>query len=288
MGFVSGIVLGFVFGIGLIVGFARCQRVRAERRSELLGWLNQQLEKLWPYIDEAASELIRSSVEPIIEQYRPPILASIEFSELTLGTVAPQFTGICMVDTEPGEIIIEVDIQWDGDPNIVFEIKPLVGVALPIQSRQSDSFSFNSFVSYYSNPVPNTIRVTNYHDIVPHLPPYYSRFPQRTYHHFPREVWLYKVGFGSLVYTAEKVCDGSGENPECSRSVMGNSISDHLVYLSVNLQAETWTTCGIVTDYQLADYRKTDEAGNFVLSRNPTFHLNLNTQQDGRGEVASQ
>ncbi|KAL9269481.1 Synaptotagmin-5-like protein [Drosera capensis] len=163
MGFVSGIVLGFVFGIGLIVGFARCQQVRAKRRSELaeataafarmtvqgtkkilidgeypswvLGWLNQQLEKLWPYIDEAASELIRSSVEPIIEQYRPPILASIEFSKLTLGTVAPQFTGICLVDSEPGEIIIEVEIQWDGDPNIVLEIKPLVGVALPIQVK---------------------------------------------------------------------------------------------------------------------------------------------------------
>lgn len=141
-----------------------------------------------------------------------------------------------------------------------------------------------AFVSYYSNLVPNTIRITNDHDIVPHLPPYYSRFPQKTYHHFPQEVWLYKVGFGSLVYTAEKVCDGSGEDPECSRSVMGNSISDHLVYLGVNLQAETWTTCGIVTDSRLANYRKTDEAGNFVLSRNPTFPLNLDTQQVGRGK----
>ncbi|KAK3417864.1 hypothetical protein EUGRSUZ_H03854 [Eucalyptus grandis] len=44
------------------------------------------------------------------------------------------------------------------------------------------------FASCYSDHVPNTIRITNGHDIVPHLPPYYSRFPQKTYHHFPREI----------------------------------------------------------------------------------------------------
>jgi hypothetical protein len=42
---------------------------------------------------QAASELIKTSVEPVLEQYRPIILASLKFSKLTLGTVAPQFTG---------------------------------------------------------------------------------------------------------------------------------------------------------------------------------------------------
>lgn len=44
-------------------------------------------------VDQAASELIRTSVEPILEQYRPAVLSSLKFSKLTLGTVAPQFTG---------------------------------------------------------------------------------------------------------------------------------------------------------------------------------------------------
>lgn len=44
-----------------------------------------------------------------------------------------------------------------------------------------------AFVSYYRERVPNTIRVTNRHDIVPHLPPYYQYFPHKTYRHFPRE-----------------------------------------------------------------------------------------------------
>lgn len=44
------------------------------------------------------------------------------------------------------------------------------------------------FATYFIEQVPDTIRVTHAHDIVPHLPPYYHYFPQKTYHHFPREV----------------------------------------------------------------------------------------------------
>ena len=52
-----------------------------------------------------------------------------------------------------------------------------------------------AFVSYYSELVPNTIRVTHDHDIVPHLPPYYRYLPRKTYKHFPREVILLSLGW---------------------------------------------------------------------------------------------
>lgn len=42
---------------------------------------------------QAASELIKASVEPTLEQYKSAFLASLSFSKLTLGTVAPQLTG---------------------------------------------------------------------------------------------------------------------------------------------------------------------------------------------------
>lgn len=31
------------------------------------------------------------------------------------------------------------------------------------------------------------------------------------------QVWLYNIGLGSLIYEVEKICDGSGEDPSCSR-----------------------------------------------------------------------
>lgn len=49
------------------------------------------------------------------------------------------------------------------------------------------------FASYYSNIVPNSFRVTNGNDVVPHLPPFYAYFPKKTYHHFPREVCLFDI-----------------------------------------------------------------------------------------------
>ncbi|KAJ7980222.1 Lipase [Quillaja saponaria] len=135
------------------------------------------------------------------------------------------------------------------------------------------------FASYYGELVPNTIRVTNDHDIVPHLPPYYRYFPQKTYHHFAREVWLYNIGLGSLVYRVEKVCDLSGEDPSCSNSVTGNSISDHLTYYGVEMGGETAGTCRIVMDPGLVNYGITDLGGNFILSRDPASPLlKLNTQ----------
>lgn len=127
-----------------------------------------------------------------------------------------------------------------------------------------------AFVSYYRELVPDTIRVTHEHDIVPHLPPFYSHFAEKTYHHFPREVWLYNVQFGSLVYPVEKVCDGSGEDPSCSRSVAGNSVLDHLEYYGVHLGGDGSGVCRFVFDPQLDTYAMQDLDGNFVLTRNPS------------------
>ncbi|KAJ8421348.1 hypothetical protein Cgig2_033072 [Carnegiea gigantea] len=158
MGLFLGIFLGIAIGVALIFAFTSYEAIRAKRRSELaatvaaLGRMTvQDARKILPpefyppwvvfsQMQKAASELIKSSVEPILEQYRPAMLASLKFSTLTLGTVAPQFTGqcdnwICIVDSEPGEIVMELEMKWDGNPNILLDIKTHVGVGLPIQVK---------------------------------------------------------------------------------------------------------------------------------------------------------
>ncbi|CAJ1973697.1 unnamed protein product [Sphenostylis stenocarpa] len=164
MGFFTGMILGIGIGIVLIVAFARHENVRSKHRSDLaktiaefarmtvedsrkllppkfypswLNWLNTQLRRIWPHVDEAASELIRTIVEPILEQYRPIILSSLTFSKLTLGTVAPQFTGVTIVEEHSGldGVTMDLEMQWDGNPNIVLDIKTRVGVGLPVQVK---------------------------------------------------------------------------------------------------------------------------------------------------------
>ncbi|XP_027919437.1 synaptotagmin-5 isoform X2 [Vigna unguiculata] len=170
MGFVFGVVVGIVVGLGIIVGFVRCENARAAQRSQLattiaafarmtvedsrkilppqfypswvvfsssqkLSWLNSHLTKIWPYVNEAASELIKTSVEPILEQYRPVILDSLKFSKFTLGTVAPQFTGVSIIEDGGDGVTMELEMQWDGNPSIILDIKTLLGVALPVQVK---------------------------------------------------------------------------------------------------------------------------------------------------------
>ncbi|CAA3000686.1 synaptotagmin-5-like [Olea europaea subsp. europaea] len=170
MGFVVGLVIGVIFGLGLVVVFVRSENARSKQRSDLattiaafarmtvedsrkllspeyypswvvfsqrqkLTWLNLHLEKIWPYVSEAASELIKANVEPILEQYRPMILASLTFSKLTLGTVAPQFTGVSIIEDGTQGITMELEMQWDGNPSIILDIKTYLGVALPVQVK---------------------------------------------------------------------------------------------------------------------------------------------------------
>ncbi|XP_008788811.2 synaptotagmin-5-like isoform X1 [Phoenix dactylifera] len=170
MAFLLGLFLGVVVGVGLVMGFVRSENYRSKKRSELaatvaafskmtvedsrkilpaqfypswvvfsqrqkLNWLNLELMKIWPYVNEAASELIRTSVEPILEQYKSSILSSLKFAKLTLGTVAPQFTGVSIIEDDSSGITMELELQWDGNPNIVLDIQTKLGVALPIQVK---------------------------------------------------------------------------------------------------------------------------------------------------------
>ncbi|KAI6703198.1 hypothetical protein NL676_012334 [Syzygium grande] len=124
------------------------------------------------------------------------------------------------------------------------------------------------FASYYSDRMPNTTHITNGHDIVPHLPPYYSWFPQKTYHHFPREVWLSIMQQGM-------------------RLVTGNNITDHLVYYGVGLMAKTWGSCKIVMDVRLKEYGGKDVKGNLMLFRNPSAStLRLHSDSDAKSNFS--
>ncbi|WOK94719.1 putative feruloyl esterase A isoform X2 [Canna indica] len=122
------------------------------------------------------------------------------------------------------------------------------------------------FASYFNKHVPDTIRVTHGNDIVPHLPPYYSYLRKRTYHHFPREVWLCDIIVDGQEDVEEKICDGSGEDPSCSRSVYGTSIKDHLDYYGMDLEADTWGSCRVVMDSRVSQYH-VDYNGDIILSR---------------------
>uniref|UniRef100_K3XNV6 Uncharacterized protein n=2 Tax=Setaria italica TaxID=4555 RepID=K3XNV6_SETIT len=74
------------------------------------------------------------------------------------------------------------------------------------------------------------------------------------------------------MYSVEKICDDSGEDPTCSRSVTGTSVRDHIYYLGVSMHAEDWSSCRIVMDYSKLQYQM-DLKGNVVLSKQPGLSI---------------
>ncbi|MED6132941.1 hypothetical protein PIB30_023488 [Stylosanthes scabra] len=107
---------------------------------EQVKWLNKQLSKLWPFVADAAAMVIRESVEPILEQYRPPGISSLKFSKLSLGNVAPKIEGIRVQRLKKGQITMDIDFRWGGDPDIILAVDATIA-SIPIQLKDLQVFT---------------------------------------------------------------------------------------------------------------------------------------------------
>ncbi|KAH0884430.1 hypothetical protein HID58_060526 [Brassica napus] len=187
MGLISGILFGIIFGVALMAGWSRMMSHRSSKRvakavdMKLLGslsredlmkicgdnfpqwisfpafeqvkWLNKLLGKMWPFIAEAATMVIRDSVEPLLEDYRPPGITSLKFSKLTLGNVAPKIEGIRVQSFKEGQITMDVDLRWGGDPNIVLGVTALVA-SIPIQLKDLQVFTVARVIFQLADEIP--------------------------------------------------------------------------------------------------------------------------------------
>eukprot|EP00249_Psilotum_nudum_P004980 c18473_g1_i1 orf=854-1465(+) len=163
--------------------------------------------------------------EHVVEAVKSILQARGGLSTMVTGhSMGGAMAALCALDLTANHDIKDVQVVTFGQPRIGNMV----------------------FAAYYNALVPRTYRMTHGHDVVPHLPPYFPLLPEWSYHHFAREIWIYKLVLGSLNYEVEWVCDSSGEDPTCSRSVSGNSIADHLHYFDVDLHAETAASCAFV------------------------------------------
>lgn len=253
----------------IVIAFRGTQESSIQNWVEDLYW--KQLDLKYPGTDDA---MVHHGFYSAYHNttLRPAVLSAIEVAKDLYGDIKIIVTGhsmggaiaaFCGLDLTVNAGAKDVQVMTFGQPRI----------------------GNGAFVSYYSQILPNTFRLTHEHDIVPHLPPYFSYFPQKTYHHFAREVWLHNAGIGSLVYPVEQVCDDSGEDPTCSRSVLGNSISDHLKYFGVQMGCDEERKCKIFMDTRLAGYALQDNGGNLVLSKHPSSSiLRRNTKLQDLGD----
>ncbi|KAL2635565.1 hypothetical protein R1flu_007044 [Riccia fluitans] len=188
MGFLTGLFFGFGFGVALVAGLAYMMQKRSKQRIakavdiKLLGqltqddlkklcgsnsplwvsftqfervrWLNKQLDKVWPSVAKAASAVIKESVEPILESYRPVGISELKFQKLSLGNVAPQIEGIRIQSLKEGQVTMDLDFRWGGDPSIVLGVYTMIGAVLPVQLKNFKFFATIRLIFQLSEEMP--------------------------------------------------------------------------------------------------------------------------------------
>ncbi|GFS30068.1 calcium-dependent lipid-binding (CaLB domain) family protein [Actinidia rufa] len=87
-------------------------------------WLNKFLLDMWPYLDKAICGTIRSTAQPMFAEYTGTFqIESIEFENMSLGTLPPTIHGLKVYETNEKELVMEPAIKWAGNPNIVLVLK---------------------------------------------------------------------------------------------------------------------------------------------------------------------
>ncbi|XP_057462931.1 synaptotagmin-3-like [Actinidia eriantha] len=96
-------------------------------------WLNKFLLDMWPYLDKAICGMIRSMAQPTFAEYIGTFqIESIEFENMSLGTLPPTIHGLKVYETNEKELVMEPSIKWAGNPNIVLALK-LMSLRITVQ-----------------------------------------------------------------------------------------------------------------------------------------------------------
>lgn len=91
---------------------------------ERVDWLNKFIGYMWPYLDKAICKTVKTIATPIIAEQIPKYkIDAVEFESLTLGTLPPTFQGMKVYLTDEKELIMELNLKWAANPNILVAVK---------------------------------------------------------------------------------------------------------------------------------------------------------------------
>ncbi|OAE29346.1 hypothetical protein AXG93_4831s1050 [Marchantia polymorpha subsp. ruderalis] len=149
---------------------------------ERVQWMNKLLDKVWPNVAKlfvfwmflvilpfgllsflvgmcfeiAAGAVIKESLEPILESYRPIGISQLKFKKLFLGNVAPQIEGIRMQSLKEGQVTMDLDFRWRGDSSIVLDVytRCVLGLVLPVELKDFKLFATIRVIFVLSEEMP--------------------------------------------------------------------------------------------------------------------------------------
>jgi Ca2+-dependent lipid-binding protein len=96
-------------------------------------WMNKVITEMWPYLAKAIPGIIRSTAEPIFQEYIGKfMIESIEFDTISVGDLPPLLYGLKVYETNEQELVLETPIRWASNSNISLVIK-LMSLNITVQ-----------------------------------------------------------------------------------------------------------------------------------------------------------
>jgi hypothetical protein len=110
---------------GLLKGWLNEEQLERRGDEETCEWLNFVMTEIWPYLNTAVKDNIKSDLEPAIQEAVPSLMRGVHFGEFSLGSSPPVFGPIVSyTKTRQKEMGIELDVgfKWacDGHIELVF------------------------------------------------------------------------------------------------------------------------------------------------------------------------
>ncbi|KAM4609367.1 extended synaptotagmin-3 isoform 2-T2 [Polymixia lowei] len=92
---------------------------------EKVDWLNKVLEQAWPFFGMFMEKLLKEKIQPSI-RLSSPALKTFTFTKVHFGHIPLKITGmkVYTYEVDKREVILDMNICYDGDVDIDTEIKP--------------------------------------------------------------------------------------------------------------------------------------------------------------------
>ncbi|KAK9868031.1 hypothetical protein WJX84_002145 [Apatococcus fuscideae] len=99
------------------------------KEKERVEFLNKAMLEMWPFYDKAACAMIKQTVEPLMNDYKPPgLIKNIYFKHLTFGDAPIKIDNVWVEDEGEEHVMLEIGFRWDGEGvNIAVAIELFAG-----------------------------------------------------------------------------------------------------------------------------------------------------------------
>ena len=115
-----------------------------------VNFLSDIMARLWPYINQAGCDMMRSTMEPMFAEMMPGPFKSIKFTKLDLGETPMVIDNIIVHQLQDGCVKFDWDITWDSSSDI--QLSGKYGINFGVKSIQ-----LAGRMSFLLNPLSNVI-----------------------------------------------------------------------------------------------------------------------------------